>query len=74
MKAKTARRFLSRSAHKIAQEKLAADELLSFCYFNRRKYKKYLVVLRKDQSNVASQRAYQRALRLLGLKRLQQNG
>ena len=64
MKAKTARRFFIRNECKIIKEKIKGRIIL-FGYFNRKKYKKYLVALRGDQFNPASGRVYQRALFIL---------
>ena len=64
MRAKTARRFFNRNAWKLMQKKTMARVVL-FGYFNRKKYKPYLLALRRDQFNPASQRVYQRALYLL---------
>jgi len=64
MKAKTARRFFDRNGYKIMKKKVESRVLL-FGYFNRKKYKKYLVALRRDQNNPASRRTYQRAMFIL---------
>ena len=62
MKAKTARRILSRAAWRIARSKFF-DEATS--YYIKKAFKRELRALRLDQSNPASRRVYQRSLYLL---------
>ena len=64
MKPKTARRFFERNSFTIVRDKVVSQVAI-FSYFNRKKYKKYLVALRQDQRNPASGRSNQRALAML---------